>query len=162
MAQVYDARKIKVYIDGREITGFSPDSKVTITPAGEGSNRQVGTDGEVVMSIDVDNTFDIQLSLLQSSKSNDFLSNMYYNFRENGIMRRIMVKDLMGSTVFSARQCCPQKYAEAEFQKQAGSRKWTIMTGQADKINIGGANQEYDRVASVSGDLFDVGQTILY
>ena len=83
MAQVYDARKIKVYIDGKEIKGFSPDSKVTITPAGEGSNRQVGTDGEVVFSIDVDNTFDIQLSLLQSSKSNDYLSNMYKNMQSN-------------------------------------------------------------------------------
>jgi len=161
MAQVYDARKIKVYIDGKEIKGFSPDSKVTITPAGEGSNRQVGTDGEVVFSIDVDNTFDIQLSLLQSSKSNDFLSNMYKNFRENGIMKRIMIKDLMGSTVFSSPQCCVQKYAESQFQKQAGSRNWTIMTDQAD-MNVGGANQQYDRVSSLNGDLFNVANTILY
>ena len=161
MAQVYDARKIKVHIDGKEIKGFSPDSKVTITPAGEGSNRQVGTDGEVVFSIDVDNTFDIQLSLLQSSKSNDYLSNMYKNFRENGIMKRIMIKDLMGSTVFSSPQCCVQKYAESQFQKQAGSRNWTIMTDQAD-MNVGGANQQYDRVSTPSGDLFSLANTILY
>ena len=107
--QVYNPKKVKVYIDGKEITGFSPDSKLSIVPGGEGTNKQIGTDGEVVWSIDVDDTFNIELTLLQSSQSNDYLSNMYKNFKENGVTRRIMIKDLMGSTVFSASQCCPQK-----------------------------------------------------
>ena len=72
-----------------------------------------------------------------------------------------MIKDLMGSTVFSSPQCCVQKYAESQFQKQAGSRNWTIMTDQAD-MNVGGANQQYDRVSTPSGDLFSLANTILY
>ena len=160
--QVYNPKKVKVYIDGKEITGFSPDSKLSIVPGGEGTNKQIGTDGEVVWSIDVDDTFNIELTLLQSSKSNDYLSNMYKNFKENGVTRRIMIKDLMGSTVFSASQCCPQKYAEAEFQKTATSRKWTLFTGPAENINIGGANKNYTNIPFLNNNQIDISKTILY
>ena len=92
---VYNVQKIKVYIGGTEIHGFADSSKVKITAGGEGTNKTVGCDGEVVFSVDVDNTFEVELSLLQSSSSNDYLSNCYKNFRENGVTQRIMIKDLI-------------------------------------------------------------------
>ena len=160
---VYNVQKIKVYIGGTEIHGFADSSKVKITAGGEGTNKTVGCDGEVVFSVDVDNTFEVELSLLQSSSSNDYLSNCYKNFRENGVTQRIMIKDLMGSTVFSSRSCTPKKYAEADFQKTSQNRVWTIMTGQADTILIGGANNESSStLTDLTGQKINTNSVIMY
>lgn len=138
MNNVYDPRKIKVFFNGSKIDGFSEDSNVTITPNGDGTKTQVGCDGEVMVSIDVDNTFTIKLSLMQTSESNDILSASYKNFRENGMLSRIYVKDDMGTTVFSSSKAAVKKYPETSFKKDGTAREWEIVTMQADEVNIGG------------------------
>lgn len=162
MFSVYDSKKVKVYIGGEQIVGFSPDSKVTITPASDGTDRQVGTDGDVAFSVSNDNTFDIKINLMQSSKSNDKLSAFYNAFTKNGTTKRIMIKDLSGSTVFSAPQCAPKNYAEAGFQKTAQSREWTIVTSQAENVVIGGSDNNSQKASDLLGNTFSNASTILY
>lgn len=132
MSQVntYNPREITIALGSHMVTGYADDSFVTIDPNGGGVTKKVGCDGEIVRSIDPDDSFIIKLSLQQSSKTNSFLQQSYDRDRLSGDgMFPIMVKDLKGGFVFSADSGWAAKPASRGYGKEAGNREWEIHTG---------------------------------
>lgn len=134
----YDPRNLVVIFGLERIHGFSEDDMITITPSGDGSTKYVGADGEVGRSIDPNNTFEVTITLAQTSSSNDTLSAYRELDRATGKgLLPLAIKDLSGTTVFAASQAWVQNLPEAKKGRQIDTNEWTIQTGTADAF-IGG------------------------
>lgn len=69
--KVFDIRKVKVYVDGTEITGFAPDG-FGVTPGAE-TTMIAGLKGQVGFNVDPSTGAELTLTLKSTSDSNTFL-----------------------------------------------------------------------------------------
>ena len=136
----YDPKKVAVIFGAHQITGFSEDDIITVSPSGEGMQKYVGADGEVARSVDPNETFEITFSLASTSRSNTYLSNMYNLDRVTGkAMVPLLIKDLSGDTVFAAEQAWVQNFPECTKGRVVETQEWTIDTGQV-RMPVAGGN----------------------
>ncbi len=128
----YNPKEVTIALGTHIVSGLADDSFVQIDANGDGVTKTVGCDGEVVRSISPDGTYKIKLSLLQTSKTNNFLSNCVDADRDigNGIFP-MLIKDLKGGLLFSAECAWVIKKASAGRGKSANNREWEIDTGEA-------------------------------
>ena len=135
----YDPKKNIIIYGGRQLTGFAEDDMITIKPLGDGMQIYSGADGEVGRSVDPNRTFEVKVSLATSSKSNDYLSECYNKDRRTGsYMLPLTIKDLSGSTLFSAKQAWVQNFPESKRGRKIDNQDWTFNTGQVNDPVIGG------------------------
>lgn len=128
--KTYNPKDITIALGNHIVTGYADDSFVTIDPNGGGITKKVGCDGEVVRSIDPDDTYVVKISLLQSSATNSWLQNMNNMDKKTGDgMFPILIKDLKGEMVFSAEDAWAVKPASRGYGKESGNREWEIHTG---------------------------------
>ena len=137
--KTYDPKKIIVIFGARQLTGMSEDSIVSIAPNGEGLQTYVGADGDVARSLDPDATYEVTVSLNTTSNSNEYLSNMYNYDRETGDgIAPLLIKDLAGTTLFSAPECWVANMPEASRGLTVDTQEWVFQTGQVEDAIIGG------------------------
>ena len=137
--KTYDPKKVIVIFGARRLKGMSEDSIVSIKPQGDGLQTYVGADGEVARSLDPDATFEVTVSLSTASTSNEYLSNMYYYDRETGNgVAPLMIKDLAGSTLFSAPEAWIANFPESSKGIAIDTQEWVFHTGQVEDAVIGG------------------------
>ena len=137
--KTHDPKKIIVIFGARQLTGMSEDSIVSITPNGEGLQTYVGADGDVARSLDPDATYEVTVSLNTTSNSNDYLSNMYNYDRETGDgIAPLLIKDLAGTTLFSAPEAWVANMPEASRGLTVDTQEWVFRTGQVEDAIIGG------------------------
>lgn len=137
----YDPRKVMVQFGNQQITGFSSDSIINITPNGEGYQKYVGADGTADRAKDPDHTFNVEISLASTSKSNDYLSQMHNadnNGDNNAGVQPLLIKDLSGSLLFFASEGYVVNFPETGRGRQIGEVTWTIATGQVEAPVMGG------------------------
>lgn len=136
--KTYSPKKVNIIFAGREITGYSEDSIVSVKPLGEGISVVVGADGEVARNMDPNECYEVTITLMGESSSNDFMSTQHQRDRSTGSgMGALQIKDLMGTTQFSADQAWVTNYPETGFGKNRDDTEWVLQTGPAD-FNIGG------------------------
>lgn len=137
--KTYDPKKIIIIFGVRRLTGMSEDSIVSIKPNGEGLQTYVGADGDVARSLDPDATYEVTVSLNTTSNSNDYLSNMYNYDRETGNgIAPLLIKDLAGTTLFSAPEAWVSNMPEASRGLTVDTQEWVFHTGQVEEAIIGG------------------------
>lgn len=137
--KTYDPKKIIIIFGVRRLTGMSDDSIVSIKPNGEGLQTYVGADGDVARSLDPDATYEVTVSLNTTSNSNDYLSNMYNYDRETGNgIAPLLIKDLAGTTLFSAPEAWVSNMPEASRGLTVDTQEWVFHTGQVEDAIIGG------------------------
>ena len=137
--QTYDPKKIIVIFGARQLTGMAEDSIVSIAPNGDGLQTYVGADGDVARSLDPDATYEVTVSLNTTSASNDYLSNMYNYDRETGDgIAPLLIKDLAGTTLFSAPEAWVNNMPEASRGLTVDTQEWTFSTGQVEDAIVGG------------------------
>ena len=137
--KTYDPKKNVVVFGARQITGFSEDTIISIEPSGEGVQKVVGADGEVARSLDPNETFKVTFSLLSTSTSNEFLSEVYNLDRKTGSgMLPLMIKDLSGSTMFIAEKAWVANFPSPEIGRTVNTYEWEIDTGQVSDPILGG------------------------
>lgn len=126
----YSAKQVIVALGSHAVTGFADDSFVTIEKNGDGITKTVGCDGEIVRSIDPDNTYKVKISLLQPSPTNAFLQNKFAQDYQTGDgTYPILIKDLKGGMIFSADTAWASKPATRTFGKSNNNREWELDTG---------------------------------
>lgn len=139
--KTYDPKKVIVIFGARQLKGMSEDSIVSIEPQGDGLQTYVGADGEVARSLDPDATFEVTVSLSTASTSNEYLSNMYNYDRETGNgVAPLMIKDLAGSTLFSAPEAWIANFPKSSKGTAIDTQEWVFHTGQVEDAVIGGLN----------------------
>lgn len=137
--KTYDPKKVIVIFGARRLKGMSEDSIVSIKPNGEGLQTYVGADGDVARSLDPDATYEVTVSLNTTSNSNDYLSNMYNYDRETGNgIAPLLIKDLAGTTLFSAPEAWVSNMPEASRGLTVDTQEWVFHTGQVEAAIIGG------------------------
>ena len=135
----YDPRKVIVVFGARQLTGMAEDDMVTIEPLGDGAVQYVGADGEVARSMDPNRTYKVTVNLASTSKSNDYLSQIYNLDRQTGKgILPLMVKDLSGTTLFMADEAYIHNYPEAGKNREIAAQAWEFHTGSVDNPIIGG------------------------
>ena len=74
-----------------------------------------------------------------TSNSNDYLSNMYNYDRATGNgVAPLLIKDLGGTTLFSAPEAWISNMPEASRGLTVDTQEWTFNTGQVEDAIIGG------------------------
>ena len=137
--KTYDPKKVIVIFGARRLKGMSEDSIVSIKPQGDGLQTYVGADGDVARSLDPDATYEVTVSLNTTSNSNDYLSNMYTYDRESGNgIAPLLIKDLAGTTLFSAPEAWVSNMPEASRGLTVDTQEWVLRTGQVEDAIIGG------------------------
>lgn len=138
MAATYDPKKNLVIFGGIEIKGFAEDAIIEAEPLGDGMTTVVGCDGETARSIDPNQNWRMTITLLATSKSNDYLSAIHVADKNTGKgILPLLFKDLSGRTTFFASQAWITKLPNISRQKEVGECEWILETGPAD-VFVGG------------------------
>jgi len=131
LVETYDAKKVILTLGGVPISGYTDGTFVNITANSDRWTRKVGADGEVNRALSNDNTSTIDITLLQTSFSNDYLRTVEAADALTGLgMLPLLMTDLnTGRTRF-----WPQSWIVKEPDdgraKETTDVPWTIHTGQ--------------------------------
>ena len=74
--KTYNPKEVTIAAGSHIVTGFADDTFISIEANGDGITKKVGCDGEIVRAVSPDNTFKVNITLLQTSDSNTFFSEM--------------------------------------------------------------------------------------
>lgn len=135
---IYDPSQVIVSLGTSDVTGFADGTFITISPNSEQFTRVVGADGEVAFAKSNDFTYNITLTVLQTSSANAALTAFAeFDRLSNSGAFPIGIADLSGSAKFFAAEARIQQSADVEYSKEISERAWTIITSQA--VNIVGS-----------------------
>jgi len=141
MVKTFDPKQCIITYGGVQLSGFADGTFLSIVPNAESFTRVVGADGEVARNKSNDSTYNLTMTFLASSASNDYLSTVYLADKvSNSGSLPFTVADLSGTTVFFTESCWIQQAPDVEFAKEITERAWALQTGQADEYFIGGNN----------------------
>lgn len=135
----YDPKKVIITFGGVPITGFTDGTFIQVDPNAETWTKSVGADGEVIRSRNNDNTHTVQITLQQSSVSNNYLSTVMTADKISGRgMLPLTITDMNGTTLHFWPQAWIQTDPSWGYSKENTERQWTIHTGQEAAQHYGG------------------------
>lgn len=121
------------------IGGYAPGNSIKVTMNSDLYNEQIGADGEGARARINDRSATIELTLMQTSASNDELSAIAILDGNTGDgVLPLLLKDPNGNTVYSTNCAYISKLPDAEFGTELNSRVWMIKTPKMDVAFIGG------------------------
>jgi len=127
----YDAKKVIIALGGVPIAGFTDGTFVNVTANSERWTRKVGADGEVNRALSNDNTSTIDLTLLQTSLSNEYLRTVEAADALTGLgMLPLLITDLNSGRARFWPQAWIVKEPDDGKAKETTDIGWTIHTGQ--------------------------------
>lgn len=130
--KTYNPKEVTIACGSHIVTGTADDSFISIEANGDGITKKVGCDGEIVRAVSPDSTYKLKITLLQTSSSNTYFSNMADLDRDTGDgMFPVLIKDLKGGLVFSSDAAWVTKKASVTRGKDSNNREWEIDTGDA-------------------------------
>jgi len=131
LVETYDSKKVIITLGGVPISGYTDGTFVNVTANSERWTRKVGADGEVNRALSNDNTSTIDITLLQTSLSNDYLRTVEAADALTGLgMLPLLITDLNSGRI----RFWPQAWIATEPDdgkaKETTDIGWTIHTGQ--------------------------------
>lgn len=130
--KTYNPKQVTIACGNHIVTGTADDSFISIEANGDGVTKKVGCDGEIVRAVSPDSTYKLKITLLQTSESNAFFSNMVDKDHDTGDgVFAVLIKDLKGGLVFSTDSAWVTKKAAVTRGKGDNNREWEIDTGDA-------------------------------
>jgi hypothetical protein len=135
----YDPKMVIITYGGVPISGYADGTFVDIAPEGETFTRKTGADGEAVRSRSWKNCFDVTITLLQSSLSNQYLSAMNQLDRAtNKNLLPLTITDLQGGTLCFWPQAWVEIPSSWGYGTEVTDRAWVFHTGPIATDNRGG------------------------
>lgn len=141
------------------ISGYVDGSFVNISREQPLSTLYTGADNTGGRTLRTNRSASIQLSLHQSSSSNDVLTQLYLNdqdARDNTWLFDILIKDSSGRSIYQGRQCFIGVLPDSDFSTTIGERQWTLSVRDLEQ-KLGG-NAQFD--PSVEQTLIALGADI--
>jgi hypothetical protein len=131
LVQTYDPAKVIVTFGGAIITGFADGTFIQVSPASDLFTKKVGADGETARAKSSDETYEVTLTLMQTSLSNKVLNAFKEADRlsSTGVLP-LSITDLSGTALFFWPQAWIKKSPGGEFGKEIGDRAWAFDTGK--------------------------------
>lgn len=138
----YDPGRVVLVVAGFQIQGFAPGTFVKVARNKPSFTLKKGSDGQGVRTKSRDFSGKITITLLQSSSSNDVLSQLVATDEAVdggvGAVGPSLVQDLNGTTLCKGSTSWVTQPADAEFADEAGNREWVIEVDDL-KMLIGGS-----------------------
>ena len=136
----YDPAALLIVFKGLTITGFSDESVVKIARNETTWKLKSGTTGEQVRTRNRNRSGYVELSIMQSSPTNDFLSAILASDELLGDgLGACMVRDNLGTTLVEGDGCYLEGWPESEFTNDAKARVWRVIIPDMNMF-VGGAN----------------------
>lgn len=134
MVKQFDPKVFSIIVGGKIISGFADGTFVKVTRDENAFAKKVGVDGEGARAKSANRGGTVEITLMQTSASNDDLSGFAIADEISGTgVVPVLVKDGSGRTVCQATTAWVQKFPDAEFGKEIGDRAWVL---ESDEINI--------------------------
>lgn len=129
--KTYDPKQVSVIVGGKIMSGFSDTTFIKASRNEQAFNLKVGTDGEGTRAKSNNLSGKVEITLMQSSQSNDDLSAFAaLDELQNAGVVPLLINDKSGRTVLQATTAWIQKYADVEFAKETSTRTWILETDQ--------------------------------
>ena len=136
--ETFDPKNIELIVAGNLITGFS-DDMVSADRDANLFDDDAGAQGDVVRFANNDKRGLITVKLLQTSKSNLFLSGLAKADEFTGLgVFPVVLKDTRGNDLVVAAQAWIRKIASISYKRGVEVREWEIRTNNI-QIVVGGA-----------------------
>jgi len=124
----FDPKELSIIAGPYIMRGFA-DNLVTVARTNTAYELVVGADGEGTRVKSNDRSGTITISLQQTSPSNDELSTLALaDEATNSGLFPMLIKDNLGTTLFTADTCFIEKFPDAAFGKTVQTREWVIRT----------------------------------
>lgn len=134
----YDPKMVTIAWGGMILSGFAEGTFIKITRNGNAFDKKRGAGGDVERVNKNAYDFQVELTLLQTSTSNANLSVALTADQVSNVgVLPLIIKDLLGTTLFTAPQAWIAKDPDAEFGDDTSSRAWLFETGAAGSL-LGG------------------------
>ena len=140
--KTYLPDEVVVTFLGVPLSGFADGDFITVSPNSEGWTKQIGADGEVARSRTNDFTHNVEVTLMQTSESNLYMSGIAEADRISGTGKGpLSVTDLSGNSLHFWAEAWIEINSDDTFGKETGDRTWKLTTGQSSLgSNIVGGN----------------------
>ena len=136
----YSPEDVVVSVNGVNISGFMSGTFISASREVDTFTKLVGNDGEVTRTKSANKSGQVELTLLQTSYSNDILSALQIADEVSSSGKFVfMVKDLLGRTLINGAECWLSRPADVEYSDEVTGRVWTIVVGQLNTF-VGGSN----------------------
>lgn len=137
--RTYDPKKNSVIINGVALIGFHEGTYITIKPGSARVTKMVGGDGAVARVMSTDRSATLEVTLQQTSPSNDFLSALELADAVTGAgLATFLHRDASGRTLVAAPECWVGESPELGYGKNTiEGRKWVIDIADCDYF-VGG------------------------
>lgn len=126
---VYSFTHHIVLINGREVNNFAEgDDVITSEYREDGVTDTVGADGNMQASVSANESAEITLKLLYSAPENDYLEDLYFQFKR-GLIRGVsvaIINAITGKAEVATTGFIP-KLADNQRGTQAQDREWMIV-----------------------------------
>lgn len=133
-AKTFDITNLVITYDNTTIIGVN-SAKLSFDS--DATTDDVGADGSVVVMVSNDQRGTIEVELVQSSPSIDFLSQQVLLFLSTKQFKACSLQDLNGTSQGNAVQAWVNKVADLEFGKETAARTFRIRLANA-QIFAGG------------------------
>jgi hypothetical protein len=130
----YDPKKILVSFRGIPLTGFAPDTFVSVDRNEDAFTLVVGSDGETTRTQNRNRSGTVTLTLMSGSQSNSLMAAIAARDEQSGDgTGEVLVKELNGATLVSGKTAWVRKVPTVEFAKDDTTRTWVL---EADELLI--------------------------
>jgi hypothetical protein len=142
--RVYDSNEVLVVFGPNNIDAGRADGEfVKITREAPAFTSKVGCDGDVTRSRMNDNRAKVEITIMQTSPSNDILSAQHaldkITPNGDGIMP-LLIKDNSGRSLHTALHAWIETDAEVVYDREAGTRTWSLECSSLASF-IGGSGE---------------------
>lgn len=131
MVFTFDPKQVSMIVGGKIMSGFADGTFIKLSRNEQAFNLKVGVDGEGTRVKNNNRSGKVEITLMQSSSSNDDLSGFAAADEASATGAvPILFKDGSGRTIASAATGWVQKYPDTEFAKEATTRNWMLETDE--------------------------------
>lgn len=162
--ETYAPSEVRVLLAGLySITGFAEDSSVAVSKVESPSSSSSNMSGGVQRTMTADRRYNVTLSLLSTSPSNDLLNALFSIDQASGrLLLPIYIEDGSGTSKFTALECWVQDVPEMSFTSGIETRTWTLMCAEG-VFGLGGNSQDrsiLEQAAQLSSIISQVGGSL--
>lgn len=138
VVKTYDPKSISVSFGGVTISGYADGTFVRVTRSGNLFDKKKGAAGDVERVNKNAFDFSVEITLQQTAAANQALSVVANaDSVANLGVAPLVIKDLLGNTLFMAPQAWIAKDPDLEYGDDTAGRVWLFETGNAG-LNLGG------------------------
>lgn len=128
MLPSYSPKDVSISFNGIAITGFAPDTFVTLRRNSDLIGETVGAAGELALTKIADRTGEVEITLMQTASSNLALSALALATENGGAITTgvLMIQDPSGSVLATALNAYLKSFPEIELGADQNSKTWTF------------------------------------